>query len=66
VTYKQKITLDFIKKYWKDKGYSPSYRDIADNLKISPSSVKWLVKSLVKRNMVSQIPSSARSITINK
>jgi len=65
VTYKQKITLDFIKKYWKDKGYSPSYQDIANHMKISTSTVKLHVSNLAKRNMISKIPGAARSIRIN-
>ena len=65
MTYKQKITLDFIKKYWKDNGYSPSYQDIANHMMISTTAVKWHVKSLAKRNIVSQIPGASRSITVN-
>ena len=38
MTYKQKKVLDFIKKFIKDNGYSPSYREIAAALKITTST----------------------------
>ena len=66
MTYKQKKVLDFIKKFIKDNGYSPSYKEIAAALKITTSTTRSHILSLKKRNFITSIPGTARSIDINK
>lgn len=57
--------LDFIAGYIALKGYSPSYRDIADGLGLkSTNGAHRLVDSLRERGLVSILPRKSRSISI--
>lgn len=50
LTPKQKEVLDFIVQYIKDRGFAPSYREIAGGLKLaSPSTVHVHVQALRQR-----------------
>ena len=55
-------TLAFIKQYWKDHGFGPSYRDIEDAVKISAGSAVKSVETLAERGLLSVEPGVARSI----
>ena len=55
-------TLAFIKQYWKEHGFGPSYRDIEDAVKISAGSAVKSVALLVERELISVEPGVARSI----
>lgn len=57
--------LDFIEGYIASKGYSPSYREIADALGLrSPSGAYRLVEGLSERGKVSILPRKSRSISV--
>ena len=60
---KQKNVLDFIKKYFNDKGYSPSYEEIGAALGLSSKSTVFKhIKSLKERGFIDTIPGKKRSI----
>ena len=60
---KQKNVLDFIEKYFNDKGYSPSYEEIGAALGLSSKSTVFKhIKSLKERGFIDTIPGKKRSI----
>ncbi len=60
---KQKNVLDFIEKYFNDKGYSPSYEEIGAALGLSSKSTVFKhIKSLKERGIIDTIPGKKRSI----
>jgi repressor LexA len=65
MTRKQKEALDFIKFYWLDKGYAPSYNDISEAIGVkSKSGINRLITALKERGWVDFIPNKARSIRV--
>jgi repressor LexA len=65
MTRRQKNALDFIKSFWAENGYAPSYDEIREHLGLkSKSNVHALVFRLVKRELVSVRPAMARSIVV--
>ncbi len=53
LTKKQKEVLDFIKKYSEDRGYAPSYREIATNIGVSsPSTIHQHVQALCEKGVL--------------
>jgi SOS-response transcriptional repressor LexA len=65
MTKRQKQAMDFIKSFWAENGYAPSYEEIKEHLGLkSKSNVHSLVFRLVKRELISVRPCMARSITI--
>jgi SOS-response transcriptional repressor LexA len=65
MTKRQKHALDFIKSFWAEHGYSPSYEEIKEHLGLkSKSNVHFLVFRLVKRELIAVRPHMARSITV--
>ena len=65
LTKQQREAMDFIEGYIEDRGYSPTYREIATGLGLSStSSVHRLMRHLTERGFVSHLPSKARSIVV--
>lgn len=65
VTARQARVLSFIQSYRTEKGYSPSYQDIADAVGISSrSGVKRVIDALVERGHLETLPCRARSIVL--
>ena len=65
MTPKQKIALEFIKKYMEIKGYAPSYQNIAQGLGIkSKSNVHRLVHALQKQGVLELEPHKIRSLKV--
>ncbi|MBI2798482.1 transcriptional repressor LexA [Candidatus Saccharibacteria bacterium] len=63
LTKKQKKTLDFISTFIEQKGYSPSYREIAEGLKLnSVATVAQHVDTLVAKGLLVKGNNSARSL----
>lgn len=63
LTKKQKKTLDFISSFIEQKGYSPSYREIAVGLKLnSVATVAQHVDTLVAKGLLVKGNNSARSL----
>lgn len=62
-TPKQKEVLDFIVQFINEQGYPPSYREIADGLKLaSPSTVHVHVQALRERGYLRANAGSAREL----
>lgn len=65
MTRRQKQTLDFIKSFWAENGYAPSYEEIKDHLGLkSKSNVHALVFRLAKRDLITVRSCMARSIVV--
>ncbi len=63
LTKKQRKTLDFIITFIEQKGYSPSYREIANGLKLSSvATVAQHVDTLVEKGFLEKGNNSARSL----
>lgn len=63
LTKKQRKTLDFIISFIEQKGYSPSYREIANGLKLSSvATVAQHVDTLVEKGFLEKGSNSARSL----
>lgn len=55
MTPRQREALDFIARYIADRGYSPSYQEVADAIGLaSKSGVCRIVRSLVQRGHLKQ------------
>lgn len=65
LTDRQIEVLAVIRKFTKDKGYSPSVRDIGERLKIdSPNAIQGHLDALCKKGFISKTDGIARSIRI--
>lgn len=65
LTKKQKQILDFISKFYSQKGYYPSYREIGDYFNLASSStVAAHIKSLKDKGYLNSSFNKARSIEI--
>lgn len=63
LTKKQRKTLDFVTTFIEEKGYSPSYREIANGLKLSSvATVAQHVDTLVEKGFLEKGNNSARSL----
>lgn len=63
LTKKQRKTLDFITTFIEQKGYSPSYREIANGLKLnSVATVAQHIDTLVEKGFLEKGSNSARSL----
>ena len=63
LTKKQKRTLDFVASFIEQRGYSPSYREIANGLKLnSVATVAQHIDSLVTKRLLTKGNNSARSL----
>lgn len=65
MTPKQKIALEFIKKYMEIKGYAPSYQNIAQGLGYkSKSNVHRIVHELQKQGVLDLEAHKIRSLRV--
>lgn len=63
LTKKQKRTLDYVSSFIEQHGYSPSYREIANGLKLnSVATVAQHIDSLVSKGLLTKGNNSARSL----
>jgi|TARA_R100000789_G_scaffold98626_1_gene102922 SOS-response transcriptional repressor LexA len=63
MTPRQKECFDFISGFWDEKGYAPSYDEIAEALGAkSKASIAGLVSKLEERGFIRRVPHLARSI----
>jgi len=63
LTKKQRKTLDFVTTFIEEKGYSPSYREIANGLKLSSvATVAQHIDTLVEKGFLEKGNNSARSL----
>ncbi|MBC8159548.1 MAG: hypothetical protein H8E94_09490 [Alphaproteobacteria bacterium] len=65
MTPRHKECLDFIKTFWEEKGYAPSYDEIRVALGAkSKASVSGLLSKLEGRGYIKRIPNLARSVRV--
>ena len=65
LTKKQKLIFDFISDYVAERGFSPSYREIAAGLGLkSPASVAEHVDHLVAMGALRRTPGAARALEV--
>lgn len=65
MTLRQKEALDFIRGFWGQNGYAPSYDQIAEAMGIrSKSGVHRVVTCLVDRGWLVREPHKARSVRV--
>lgn len=65
-TEKQKMILDFVARYYRKYGNSPSFKDIAEEFEISVGTVQDQLTSLSNKGLISWIPGRPRSIQLRK
>ncbi len=65
ITEKQKETLDFIIEYYKEKGYTPTLKDISDKFHISIRASFDRVGALIKKHYIKR-DKGARTLVIKK
>ncbi|MCX6791754.1 MAG: transcriptional repressor LexA [Candidatus Gottesmanbacteria bacterium] len=63
ITPKQKLVLDFIKKFVKDNGYSPSLHEISKHFRKSISTAQHFVEELETRGFLQKTDNIARGIS---
>jgi len=66
LTKKQKQILDFIKKFIKQKGYSPSLEETAQHFKLAISTIHEHMENLKQKEYLEKLENKARSIEIKK
>jgi len=67
ITTKQKVVLDFVKNYFKKKGYAPSLKEIQNKFKLaSVSTAHFHISKLKKYGYLNKIDNAARAISISK
>jgi len=65
LTEREKIIYNFICEYHKEKGYSPSIREIQEGIFLkSPNMIHRYLQQLVIKNYIEITPHVARSIVI--
>jgi repressor LexA len=67
VTKRQKEVLDFVSNYVKDRGYSPSYEEMADGLKLaSVATVHKHVSALEAKAYLKRSANMSRSLEVTQ
>ena len=65
MTQKQMKMLEFIKEYWNEHGYCPSYDEIGGAMGIaSRSNVHRVIYCLIDRGYLKNMPRRARSLVL--
>ncbi len=65
ITKRQKELIDFIKEFYLENGYGPSYDEMKDALGLAAkSNIHTMIKSLEVRGFVRRLPHMARSIEV--
>jgi SOS-response transcriptional repressor LexA len=62
MTPQQKKALQYLKSYWSEKGYSPSYREISSSINSGVSHTHEIIDRLVRKGFVHVDRGMARSI----
>lgn len=62
MTPKQKRVLDFVTGYVRERGYSPTYREIKSGTGLSIQTVQGAIGRLVDEGKLRRLPRRARSV----
>lgn len=66
LTPKQKQILDYIKKYIKTKGYSPSLEEVGKHFGLAKSTIHQHIEALKEKGYLNKVNYQARTIEISK
>ena len=66
LTYKQKLTLDYIDHFIRENGYSPTYQEIAEMIDSPVCSAFNIVTRLVNKGYLSMRNCKQRTIRVVK
>lgn len=66
LTYKQKITLDYIDHFINENGYSPTYKEIAEMIDSPVCSAFNIVNRLINKGYLSMANGKWRTIRVVK
>ena len=66
ITERQRETYQFILNYILQHGFSPSVREVAQGIYVSKPIARRHIEALIKHGLISVVPRTARSITIQK
>ena len=66
VTQRQQEVIVAIDLFVKEKGFSPSIKELASILNISPASVHERIVHLVNKGYLSRSPGKASSLVVNR
>jgi len=61
---RKKIILNFIRRFWKDKGYSPSLQEIANYSGVTRPRAHQIVKELIVEGKLKKTTGKQRSLTL--
>lgn len=64
MTSRQREVFNFVKRFISEKGYSPSYDEIGENIKTVKSNAFRLVNELISQNYLKHKEFSNRSLEI--
>jgi UDP-N-acetyl-D-mannosaminuronate dehydrogenase len=62
LTPKQKQVFDFITKFYSEKGYSPTLKEIAKEFKVSTATVHQYIEALLKKEYLHKTKGSVRNV----
>src|SRR3989339_416291 len=66
LTPKQKQVFEYIKRYLKEKGYSPSLEEVGRRFKLAKSTIHQHVEELKEKGYLNKLDYQARSIELTK
>jgi len=64
MTPKQKKVLDFIKKFFKDNGYSPSQKEVGYAIGTTQTTARLHIQQLIQRGFLKKKQGNNRSLEI--
>ena len=64
MTPKQKEVLDFIKKFFKDNGYSPSQKEVGNAIGTTQTTARLHIQQLIQRGFLKKKQGNNRSLEI--
>ena len=64
VTERQKETLDFIEGFVKEKGYAPSFREIANGIGVTVGAIQKLLEKLQRKGVIKKASGLSRGIRV--
>lgn len=66
ITYKQKLTLECLDNFIKEHGYSPTYKELAEELNCDVNTVFKKICILIDKGYVSQVNGKTRTMKVIK
>lgn len=66
ITYKQKLTLECLDNFIKEHGYSPTYKELAEELHCDINTVFKKICILIDKGYISQVNGKTRTMKVIK